>query len=48
MMSIRNPLVNTEFLSLIFLYTKSNVTIANPKWIKAVKGNKDDTNASTC
>ena len=23
-----------------------NVTIANPKWVKAVKGNKDDTNDS--
>ena len=23
-----------------------NVTIANPKWVKAVKGNKDDTKDS--
>jgi len=23
-----------------------NVVIANPKWVKAVKGNKDDTNDS--
>ena len=25
-----------------------NVTIANPKWVKAVKGNKDDTKDSKC
>ena len=25
------------------LRKESNVVIANPKWVKAVKGNKDDT-----
>ena len=34
------------FLSLTFLKMKINVTIANPKWVKAVKGNKDDTKDS--
>nr|WP_330396557.1 transposase [Blautia pseudococcoides] len=28
------------------LEDKTNVTIANPKWVKAVKGNKDDTKDS--
>ena len=28
------------------LEDKINVTIANPKWVKAVKGNKDDTKDS--
>ena len=28
------------------LKDQSNVTIANPKWVKAVKGNKDDTKYS--
>lgn len=48
-MSAWNPLVSTGFRSSIFLKMKSmllNVTIANPKWVKAVKGNKDDTKDS--
>lgn len=28
------------------LEDEMNVTIANPKWVKAVKGNKDDTKDS--
>ncbi len=38
MISVWNLLVNTGNL----LEDDINVTIANPKWVKAVKGNKDD------
>ena len=39
MLSLRVPVFN-------FLEDDINVTIANPKWVKAVKGNKDDTKNS--
>ena len=46
MMSAWNPQVNTGFLSFNLLEDDINVVIANPKWVKAVKGNKDDTKDS--
>ena len=46
MTSAWNPQVNTGFLSLNLLEDDINVVIANPKWVKAVKGNKDDTKDS--
>ena len=47
MMSVWNPLADTGSLYLIFWKMKSMlVTIANPKWVKAVKGSKDDTSDS--
>ena len=45
-MSVWNLPVNTGSLYSIFLEDEINVTIANPKWVKAVKGNKDDTKDS--
>ena len=45
-MSVWNLPVNTGSLYSIFLEGDINVTIANPKWVKAVKGNKDDTKDS--
>ena len=45
-MSVWNLPVNTGFLSSTFWKTNINVTIANPKWVKAVKRNKDDTKDS--
>ena len=39
-MSVWNLPVNIGFLCSTFWKTKLNVTIANPKWVKAVKGNK--------
>ena len=38
-LSLRVPVFN-------LLEDEINVTIANPKWVKAVKGNKDDTKDS--
>ena len=45
-MSVWNLPVNTGFLFSNLLEDEINVTIANPKWVKAVKGNKDDTKDS--
>ena len=46
MMSAWNPQVNTGVPVFNLLEDDINVVIANPKWVKAVKGNKDDTKDS--
>jgi hypothetical protein len=33
-------------VSIGLLFTTLRITIANPKWVKAIRGNKDDTNDS--
>ena len=43
MISAWNPQVNTGFLSLIFWKMISMLSLPILKWVKAVKGNKDDT-----
>jgi len=45
-MSAWNPPESTGFQYLIFEKRNIRVVIANPKWVKAVKGNKDDTKDS--
>lgn len=46
-MSVWNPLASTGFLYLIFLRSTAFVPQQlTPKWVKAVKGNKDDTKDS--
>lgn len=44
--SVWNPQVNTGFPFFNLLEDEINITIANPKWVKATKGNKDDTKDS--
>ena len=46
MTSAWNPQVNTAVPVFNLLEDDINVVIANPKWVKAVKGNKDDTKDS--
>lgn len=45
-MSVWNLQVNIGFLVFNLLEDELNVVIGNPKWVKAVKGNKDDTKDS--